>query len=657
MTVLLNTLTGGASGTAITNANSAAGGNAFDETDTPQTTAGGFLNYGTSHSLPAIHTSTGATAGPQRAGWQVNAGNTTAPQYVAFYVDPADITGNNYFPFRAMNTTSSAQRAQVQVTSAGIVTLRNSASAVIWTSTALTSGTRYRIEVMYGGTTTSSGRIQIFVEEQTTPLQDSGTLTDQNFGGPTQSVWFGQTSSASSNSGKISARVGWSDETWVGPITVVVVEPEIEIHLATGVPSQNSVTVSQKWTNADESEFRIIASASEDLSSPIYGSIVSPDDKQWVKMTITGLTPNVSYFGGVEIDGVVSAEGRFTFKTAPFDGDGRSQSIFFGSCRWNDGGDETFAAMKAMADAGSALHGKPIFLADLGDNGYPDWGFGGATVNEDLVLDHYVSQGTWTDIQPTMQTIPALYQIDNHDSGGEPSDKNGSWRVPVQAAYRRAFPHRDLPSSVGSLYHSLDWGRVRYIVTDNRSERDAATDTNGPNKRMWSQEQEDWFVDQIATWPWAICVLGGIYCRQDSASGTRWGAYAHQFKRIHDRMNAADSLRRLVWLAGDRHALAADLGVSSTTRGVPQAVGAPFEQGSVDLPANEPWNVGGGTAYWNVTPNASMRAFGEASFSDDGGDSIQFTFFGRTADGTTRVQMTKALDVSPRVRWISPPRI
>jgi len=274
-----------------------------------------------------------------------------------------------------------------------------------------------------------------------------------------------------------------------------------------------------------------------------------------------------------------------------------------------------------------------------------------------MVLDHFVMMATAANVQPVMSVLPWNYQLDNHDSGGDSSDKNGVWKAPVLAAYKRAVPHQTLPSSAGSLFHSIDWGRIRYIAVDNRSERDPHTNPEGPNKRKWSQEQEDWFIQQVADWPWAICVLGGVYCRRDSAGGQRWGSYTAQFDRIHDRLNAVDSLRRLVWLAGDRHALAADLGVTPSTRGVPQAVGAPFEQGSVDLPANEVWNVGGGTAYWNVTPNASMRAFGEASFTDDGGDTILFTYVGRTADGITRVQMTKTLDVAPRVRWTRPPSI
>lgn len=652
MTTLFNDLTGGSPGTDITNANSAAGGNAFDEIDTPANGVDGFIRYGTSHGFPAIHTST-VSSQFERVGWQVNPTAATGPQYAAFYVDPADITGNTYAPIRGMNAASSAQRMEIQISSAGVVTFRNSASAVIWTSAALTSGTRYRIEVMWEGkgTATSAGRVQIFVEEQTTPVQDSGTLIDQNFGGPTQSFWVGQTRTAFSNSGKMSTRVGWSDEAWIGPVTEVVIKPELEVHLGTGIPSQTSVNISQKWSNADGKSFRIVASASSNLASPIYGITTIPDAKNWVKMAITGLTPNMSYYGGVEIDGVVNLDGRFTFKTAPFEGDGRSQSVLFGSCRWNNGGDESFAKMKEMADAGTLMHGKPIFLADLGDRGYPDWGFGGAAVNEDMVLDHLVAQGVWTNIEPLMQAVPSVYMLDNHDSGGDSSDKNGSWKAPVLAAYQRSIPHRTLVDPTNALYHSFDWGRVRYIVVDNRSERDPHTDTEGPNKRKWSQAQEDWFIQQVAEWPWAVCVLGGVFSRHDSAGGQRWGSYSTQFERIHDRLNAVDSLRRLVWLAGDRHALAADLGVSPSTRGVPQAVGAPFEQGSVDLPANEPWDVGGGTSYYNPTPNANMRAFGEASFTDDGGDSIVFNFIGRTADGVARVEMTKTLNVAPRVIW------
>lgn len=625
MTTLINDFTGGIEGSTITNANSAAGGSAFNETDSQQIGTGASVFYSTSHGYPAMAITTGTTSSVARRGWSVNPTASTVDQYVVFYFDVAEVVGTGFFPVRAMNADSSQQCMRVQINASGFLFLRDSANSQVWTSTQLSPSVRYRVEVRYGATSSSSCQVKIFEEEGTTPVQDSGVISGVNFFGPAQSIWFGQGSATANISGKLSRRVGWSDVTWLGPYSVAA-EAYLVAHMGIGVPGNTSVRVSQKWANASTFPIRLVISTSSALTSPIYGSSTTVDAKGWVQLTATGLSPNTGYFGGVEVNGVLSASGRFSFRTAPFDGDGVSHSIFFGGSRQANGGEEAFAAMKQLIDSNGSVEGRAVFLADMGNNGFPAWD---GLTTEDNVLDLYVSQASYSTIPATLLAIPWAYTFGSLDSGG----------APVLAAYLRAVPHDSMPSAT-AVYHSFDWGRVRYIVTDNWSERD----TN----QIWSQAQEDWLIEKVQEWPWAVCVLGGIVCR-DSASGG-WAAHSAQFNRIHNRLNAIDSLRRLVWLADDRRALAADLGTSPNTRGVPQVVAGPFEANSTDLPSGEQWSDG----YYNVTSNGLMTAFGEASFSDSGAGTITFTYVGRTADGTIRVQASKALDVSPRVIWRKP---
>lgn len=648
MTILLNDFSGTAA-TVYDNTTSAAGGDAFNETDSPAHTSGGSITVSSSHGRNALNVVVGATAGPERLGWQVNAANSTATQYAKFYFDPGDMVGTAWWcALRAMSATSAAQRMRVQIKPTGTIDFLDASNAVVWTSAACASGTVWRVEVSWGATTSADAQVKIFVEESDTPTQDSGILSGLNLGGPTQSMWFCQGVTVSNLNIKCIGPVGWSDTGWLGPVAGAPA-PAFDVHLGTGIPTSIGLTVSQRWDNATDRSGQIVVSTTSDLAtSPITGPTTTFDELGYAKMQVSGLTPDTKYYGGVKIDGVLDAGGRFSFTTSPTPGTAKSFGWFFGSCRWDNGGEEAFTAMSDAMDNGPVM--QPIaFLSDMGDNGYPDYGYpGGQDATEENVLAMYANQAKWSSVPTLMVKCPYDFINDNHDAGGPNSDKNGAWKVPVQAGFKRAIPHRDLPSSMGSLYHSFEWGRVRFIVPDNRSERDAYDAPNGPEKRMWSQEQEDWFIDQCKSWPWAICVLGAMYARQDAATGDRWGSYPDQWKRLNDRMNANDVLRRIVWLFGDRHALCADLGVSATTRGIPQAGGAPFEQGSVDLPNNEPWDVGGGTAYYNPTPNAVMRAFGEGAVTDSGGPTITFNYIGRTTDGVLRVAMTKVLDVSRR---------
>ncbi|MGW5556857.1 hypothetical protein ACWER9_06495 [Micromonospora sp. NPDC003944] len=160
-------------------------------------------------------TTLGATGGAQRRGWSVNAGDSAAVQHFRFYLDPVSVVGT-VSPLRGMNLTSSGQRFRVQVTSAGVLTLQNNANTTIWTSSALSTGTQWRVEVSVGGSTSATGRVRIYAGDATSTSQDSGDLAGQNFGGPIREVWFGQTAAAT-NVALTLDDCGWSDTALLGP--------------------------------------------------------------------------------------------------------------------------------------------------------------------------------------------------------------------------------------------------------------------------------------------------------------------------------------------------------------------------------------------------------------------------------------------------------
>lgn len=636
MTTLVNTLVGPA-GTDIDNTSSVGGGDAFNETDGSQITGTGSLTFATLGTRGAMRAQGGATSSTARRGWSVPTAATT--QYVRFYFDPGQVVAPLAVACRGMDDTSATQRFRLCITSSGVF-VTNNANTTVWNSSAtLNSGTTYRVEMMIQGSTTGQYQVKIFLDETTAVVEDSGVRTS-NFGGPIQSVWYGAAASSTNYNFLVAGPVGWSDTTWLGPAAAA--GPTLVTHLATGIPTDNGVTISQKWNSASGKSIRLVVSTNVGLTSPVYGSLVTIDSKGWAKPSITGLSADTDYFGGVEVDGTLQASGRFRFHTAPTANTAETFGIFFGSGRQTGGGDEAFLAMVNAINGATTLQGRPAFLADLGDNGAPAWG----SPTEDQVLDHLVAQSQVANTQSLAGAIPWTYALGAQDSG---TDKSGGWKAPVLAAYKRAFPHRGLNSSSGALYQSWDWGRVRFILPDNRSERDNPALADDFNKRMWSQEQEDWFISRCKSWQGVICVLSSTPARLDAPADNRWGAYSTQFDRINDRLQAADCLRRVVWLSGGRNAVATSDGSHLGTRGNPQAIGSPFEQTSRDLPAGETWNT-----YYNVTPNALTRAYGEAAFTDAGANSVTFDFRGRTSDGTQRATMTKTLDVTKRVNWTSP---
>lgn len=119
---------------------------------------------------------------------------------------------------------------------------------------------------------------------------------------------------------------------------------------------------------------------------------------------------------------------------------------------------------------------------------------------------------------PTPNSFPHLgrttcfnYNWGDHDFGD--NNAGGDWPY-KKAAYDTAdylLPHYDyvansveltetadyvVTGSFKSIYHSFNIGRVKFIITDDRGERDRYDSTES-RKRVWSEEQENWFKHEV----------------------------------------------------------------------------------------------------------------------------------------------------------------
>lgn len=376
---------------------------------------------------------------------------------------------------------------------------------------------------------------------------------------------------------------------------------------------------------------RLVVSTSPDLGSPTYGMSAAPDADGLVKLSVSGLAPSTQYHYGVEADGRLLDAGRGEAKTFPTPGTASSFSVWFGSCQWTVPADATYAAILARTGpTGPALLG-----IHMGDLNYRDWG--PSTTAADVVAQHMTSLGS-ASMAPTLAKIPLTYTWDNHDWGGGTSDKDAAAGPVVAAQYRRVFPSYPLPASDGrAAYFSWAVGRVRFIQLDVRSCRDPQTDPDGPNKSMLGAEQKAWLLARL-TDPEPVKILcGNYYWREDNSSSGRWGSYATEFRELNTFIRA--NKVRLYVLFGDRHALCADNGSAPGAYGIPQAGGAPIQQGSVA--PGESWSAG----YYHDAPN-TIQCFGWLDVTDDGA-TIRIDYQGVTSlDGITRVQMSTTFDAS-----------
>ncbi|MFM7979725.1 MAG: alkaline phosphatase D family protein, partial [Candidatus Fonsibacter sp.] len=119
------------------------------------------------------------------------------------------------------------------------------------------------------------------------------------------------------------------------------------------------------------------------------------------------------------------------------------------------------------------------------------------------------------------------------------------------------------------IYHSWKVGRVKFVFTDNRSERDPATDPDTPSKVVWSPTQEAWFMNEmldttcpikiwINTFPWEATNTAPY----DGDDG--WEDYTYYRQKIANFFTRfSGSIGKIITLSGDAHMTAIDDGLYS----------------------------------------------------------------------------------------------
>lgn len=171
-----------------------------------------------SHALCMKYTTGGTSASVSRR-WGsaiINTGNTAATQYHRLYLDPADFAAGNVVLARGTDSTTGNQRWRLIKDSSSRVVLQDSASAAVFTSTAITGRTRVEWEV--AGANGGACRLRWFAGDSTTAGYDSGAGTG-SFAGTIQAISWGQATSGANITGKITD-LGWSDTAALGPSVV-----------------------------------------------------------------------------------------------------------------------------------------------------------------------------------------------------------------------------------------------------------------------------------------------------------------------------------------------------------------------------------------------------------------------------------------------------
>ncbi|MDX1530047.1 MAG: alkaline phosphatase D family protein [Rhodothermales bacterium] len=234
------------------------------------------------------------------------------------------------------------------------------------------------------------------------------------------------------------------------------------------------------------------------------------------------------------------------------------------------------------------------------------------------------------------RSTPIAYVWDDHDYGPNNSSRTAPGQEAVRLVYREMVPHYPLPDdAVGGanapIYQAFTIGRVRYILTDLRSERDPAGFGDADERTMLGPTQKAWFFEELrrakGRYPLIVWVSSVPWIGPPQARSDRWSGYPGERREIATFLRD-EGIRNLVIVSGDAHMVAIDDG-SNADYAVGGGAPTPVIQAA---PLDRPGSFKGGPYSEGVFVNDVAYPWNgqwvQMDVEDDGGDEVCATWTG-----------------------------
>lgn len=383
-----------------------------------------------------------------------------------------------------------------------------------------------------------------------------------------------------------------------------------------------AVTATTATVNArcSGSSARLGYCAGTSWTTPTYTSAVSVTNGI-AQFALTGLTKDTAYTYRIEEDGTLDTTNNHLHTVKV--GEAYSFTFAAASCA---GLDPTYDGATANVSNspvfGSIVDADPLFFIHMGDIHYRDITTSSATpfrtAFDDVLAESYP--------KAMFRAMPVVYMWDDHDFCGNDSAGDSTNKAYAQQVYRERVPSHSVPGS-GAVYHTFVVGRVRFIVTDLRSDSSNRGDTDNDSKVMLGATQEAWFkatleaaTEELIVWvntsPWAIA-SPYLY---DTDS---WDSFSAERTRLWRWIASNGWAERMLMISGDNHANSIATGTNNPWGRWPVA-----HFGSLDASTL----TKGGPFDWT---EESRGQFGTIEITDDGTNTIGVTIKHRR-DGTVR---------------------
>jgi membrane-associated phospholipid phosphatase len=229
--------------------------------------------------------------------------------------------------------------------------------------------------------------------------------------------------------------------------------------------------------------------------------------------------------------------------------------------------------------------------------------------------------------------VPIAYVWDDHDYGPNDGDSTSPSRPAARQVYREVVPHAGVEPGDAPINQAFTIGRVRFVMTDNRSERTADS--------MLGASQLAWLLEELTmssrTHALVVWVNPVPWIAEPREGGDNWSGYPDERRLIADTIAEAE-VDNLIMVSGDAHMVALDDGSNSdySTEG---GAGFPVFHAA---PLDRPGSIKGGP--YSEGTFDGVGQFGLLDIADEG-DTISVTTTGTNWQGEILVRRTFTFDV------------
>ena len=351
-------------------------------------------------------------------------------------------------------------------------------------------------------------------------------------------------------------------------------------------------------------------------------------------ISVNGLTPNTSYTCRVEPGTRATGGHAGAFKTLPA---GTNVSFTAALC-----GDANTGSNHAVFDRIRLNASGAHFLIHHGDMHYRD--------DPNPNVGNYLA--AWDEVfriprqGALYASMPLVYTWDDHDFGVNNSDGTSAGRDHVRQAYRLRFPSYPLAeaSATEHIGHAFTIGRVRFVVTDQRSASSTRGSTDNASKTILGATQKAWFKSEVSAAAAAgqliVWVCSRLFGGNAETGADHWGGFTTERRELVDYIHA-NAPGRVIVLSADMHAMRIGSHDFATGGGEPLMT---FQVATLDHGTIDGAGYGGVSSAGAIAWSATNGIFGTMQVTDVGGSTIGIVWKGFNSSGTQ--VMTHSFDVN-----------